>query len=250
MQFGVSQFQFPEVAVDSFVISEIPEKLRLGHQMEFVCKQLLEASNAYNVLLHNIPLREEKRTMGEIDFIVQETATKQLIHIELTYKFYLIDTDIKEPIHQLVGPNRRDAFYAKLEKIKNNQFSLIHTPIGRSALLEKGINTENITQQVCYKAQLFQPYSSEPLFIAPLNKNCIIGYWLRLAAFHTADFTPHTFYIPTKSEWVLQPMDTVTWQSHKEIAIAITERLKNNSAPMVWMKKNNTTFEKFFVVWW
>lgn len=94
MQFGVSQFQFPEVAVDSFVISEIPEKLRLGHQMEFVCKQLLKASNAYDVLLHNLPIREEKRTVGEIDFIVQETATKQLIHIELTYKFYLIDTHI------------------------------------------------------------------------------------------------------------------------------------------------------------
>ncbi|MEP3380950.1 MAG: DUF1853 family protein, partial [Maribacter dokdonensis] len=189
------------------------------------------------------------RTIGEIDFIVQETATKQLIHIELTYKFYLIDTQIKEPIHQLVGPNRRDAFYAKLEKIKNNQFSLIHTPIGRSALLKKGIDTGNMTQQVCYKAQLFQPYCSDTLSIAPLNNNCIIGYWLRLAAFHTADFTPHTFYIPTKSEWVLHPMDTVVWRSHEETIKAITERLKNNSAPMVWMKKNNT-FEKFFVVWW
>ena len=52
MQFGVSQFQFPEVAVDNFVVSEIPEKLRLGHQMEFVCKQLLEASNAHIVQEH------------------------------------------------------------------------------------------------------------------------------------------------------------------------------------------------------
>ena len=243
------QFEFPTVDLSDFSPAPIPENLRLGHQLENVCKQLLEASNAYDVLLHNLPIREEKRTIGEIDFIIQETATKQLIHIELTYKFYLIDTDIKEPIHQLVGPNRRDAFYAKLEKIKNNQFSLIHTPIGRSALLEKGIETENITPQVCYKAQLFQPYASEPLSIAPLNTNCIIGYWLRLVAFHTADFTPHTFYIPTKSEWVLQPTDTVAWRSHEEITIAINERLENNSAPMVWMKKNNT-FEKFFVVWW
>ena len=58
------------------------------------------------------------------------------------------------------------------------------------------------------------------------------------------------FYIPTKSEWVFHPFEEVAWVSHDEIVITITERLNNKSAPMVWMKKNNTTFEKLFVVWW
>ncbi|WP_437368574.1 DUF1853 family protein [Maribacter litoralis] len=250
MQFGVPQFQFPELVIDGFVPSPIPEKLRLGHRMEYVCKQLLDASAQYEVLLHNLPIREEKQTIGEIDFIVQETATQQLIHVELTYKFYIIDTEIKEPIHQLIGPNRRDAFYTKLEKIKNNQFSLLHTPVGRSVLLDKGIDTATIAQQVCYKAQLFQPYNSAPMPISLVNPNCFVGFWLRMTEFLTADFTQHHFYIPTKSEWVVDPENAVEWLTHEEVTTAITERLENNSAPMVWMKKNDTELEKFFVVWW
>lgn len=249
-QFGIQQFKFPIIELSDFSPTLIPENLRLGHRMEYVCKQLLDASAEYEVLLHNLPIREEKQTIGEIDFIVQETATQQLIHVELTYKFYIIDTEIKEPIHQLIGPNRRDAFYTKLEKIKNNQFSLIHTPIGHSTLSEKGIDTKSIAQQVCYKAQLFKPYNSAPLPISPLNPNCIVGFWLRMAEFFNANFTPYHFYIPTKNEWVVDPENAVEWLTHQEVTIAITERLENNSAPMVWMKKKDSVLEKFFVVWW
>ncbi|WP_405414913.1 DUF1853 family protein [Maribacter sp. Asnod1-A12] len=244
------QFQFPEVAIDSFLPSPIPENLRLGHQMEYVCKQFLDQSDAYDVLVHNLPIRDGKQTIGEIDFILKETATPQLIHVELTYKFYLIDIEIENPIHQLIGPNKSDAFYKKLQKIKNNQFSLIHTEIGRSVLLEKEIDTTNIKQQVCFKAQLFKPYKADSLQLDPFNANCIVGYWLRLKDFKETKFSSFQFYIPTKSEWVFHQFEEVTWVSHDEIVITITERLNNKSAPMVWMKKNNTTFEKFFVVWW
>jgi hypothetical protein len=250
VQFGVPQFQFPEVMTDGFEPTPIPENLRLGHQMEYVCKQLLYASKEYEVLVHNMPIRKEKQTIGEIDFILKETATLQLIHVELTYKFYLIDTEIENPIHQLIGPNRSDAFYKKLDKIKNNQFSLIHTEIGHSVLLEKGIDTTNIKQQVCYKAQLFQPYKNATLHISPINSHCIMGYWLRMAEFNSPEFMEHKFHIPTKSQWVLDPLAAVDWLTHEEVTIAITERLKNNSAPMVWMTKSDTEFEKFFVVWW
>ena len=244
------QFQFPEVAIDSFVPSPIPENLRLGHQMEYVCKQFLDQSDAYDVLVHNLSIRDGKQTIGEIDFILKETATRQLIHVELTYKFYLIDNDIENPIHQLIGPNRSDAFYKKLQKIKNNQFSLVHTGIGRSILLEKEIETTNIKQQVCFKAQLFKPYKADSLQLDPFNAHCIVGYWLRLKDFNENKFSTFQFYIPTKSEWVFHPFEEVAWVSHDEIVITITERLNNKSAPMVWVKKSCTEFEKLFVVWW
>ncbi|MGO4921432.1 DUF1853 family protein [Maribacter spongiicola] len=246
----MAQFEFPEVDVNEITPIAIPEKLRLGHQMEYVCKQLLDVSDAYTVLIHNMPIRDGKQTIGEIDFILKETATQQLIHVELTYKFYLIDTAIENPIHQLVGPNRSDAFYKKLEKIKNNQFSLIHTSIGQKALLEKEIDTTNIKQQVCYKAQLFQPYKIASLDISPINSYCIVGYWLRMAELNSPVFMDRKFYIPTKSEWVFHPFAEVAWVSHDEIVIAITEHLNNKSATMIWMKKGATEFEKFFVVWW
>ncbi|WP_299317050.1 DUF1853 family protein [uncultured Maribacter sp.] len=250
IQFGVAQFEFPEVDLNEITPIAIPEKLRLGHQMEYVCKQLLDASDEYEVLLHNLPIREGKQTIGEIDFILKEAATQQLIHVELTYKFYLIDTAIENTIHQLVGPNRSDAFYKKLQKIKNNQFSLIHTNIGRSVLLEKEIDTTNIKQQVCFKAQLFKPYKADNLQLDPFNANCIVGYWLRLKDFKETKFSSFQFYIPTKSEWVLEPYINVTWSSHTEILPALQELLDHKSSLMVWVQKNKTTYEKFFVVWW
>ncbi|MDF4203140.1 DUF1853 family protein [Maribacter sp. SA7] len=228
----------------------IPEKLRLGHQMEYVCKQLLDESDAYEVLLHNMPIRDGKQTIGEIDFIVNEIATRKLIHVELTYKFYLIDTAIENPIHQLIGPNVSDAFYKKLEKIKNNQFSLIHTKIGSAALLDKGIDATQVKQQVCYKAQLFQPYKNASLDISPINSHCIVGYWLGMAEFNTPEFVDYKFYIPNKSEWVFHPFEEVLWVSHDAVIEIIEERLENNSSPMVWIKKSDIEFEKCFVVWW
>ena len=61
--------------------------------------------------------------MGEIDFILRDTETQQLIYVELTYKSYIINPNIFEPLN-----------------------------------------------------------------LRPLNPNCIVGYWLRMADFQTDAF--------------------------------------------------------------
>jgi hypothetical protein len=249
-QFGIHQFEFPKVEMASFVPTVIPQKIRLGHQMEFVCKQLLEEGPQYEVLVHNLPVREGKKTIGEIDFILREVATQQIIHIELTYKFYIINPEISEPIHQLMGPNKRDMFFTKMEKIKKAQFPLLHSKPGRLALAEIAIDHTNITHEACYKAQLFEPYASQLLSIRPLNPNCIVGYWLRLKDLQTDAFKNNQFYIPYKSQWVIEPHIDVEWTSHFETLLEISLRLIKQNAPMVWMKSSEIKIEKFFVVWW
>ena len=249
-QFGIEQFEFPQIDLTHFTPTPIPQRIRLGHQMEHVCKQLLEASTSYEVLLYNEPVRQGKQTLGEIDYILRETATGQIIHLELTYKFYIIDPQISEPIHQLMGPNRRDMFFTKMEKIKNEQFGLLHSPAGQKTLAEKGIPTQGIHHQACYKAQLFEPYQSKAINIRPLNPQCIVGYWLRLEDLRSADFQPYEFYIPYKTEWVVAPHKDVPWMSHYETLLEVNMRLLQQNAPMLWIKKGPDTFEKCFVVWW
>ena len=249
-QFNIQQFEFPDIELIDFIPTPIPQKIRLGHQMEFVFKQLVDLCPEYEVLVHNLPIRNGKQTIGEIDFILRDVETHQLIHVELTYKFYIIDPEISEPIHQLMGPNRRDMFFIKMEKIKNEQFSLLHSKQGRMALAEKGIDHNQITHQACYKAQLFEPFGSKPLNLRPLNPNCIVGYWLRMDDFQTEAFKNQQFYIPYKSQWVLQPHSDVEWTPHFETLLEINLRLLKQNAPMVWMKKSETEYEKFFVVWW
>jgi hypothetical protein len=249
-QFGIRQFEFPEIDLTDFQPVPVPQKLRLGHQMEHICRQLLDYCPEYEVLLHNLPVRDGKQTLGEIDFILKEVETQQLIHVELTYKFYIINPEISEPIHQLMGPNKRDMFFTKMEKIKHEQFALLHTATGSKLLAENGLDHRQITHRACYKAQLFEPYLSKPLHLRPLNPNCIMGYWLRLADFQTDSFKEHEYYVPYKNQWVLEPHADVAWMPHFEILLDINLRLLQQNAPLVWMKKNETEFEKFFVVWW
>lgn len=249
-QFDIQQFEFPNLELQSFEPKPLPGNLRLGHQMEYVFKQLIEYSDAYEIVLYNLQIRQEKRTLGEIDFILKDKITGRLIHVELTYKFYLINPDISEPIHSLIGPNRRDLFFTKMEKIKDVQFPLLHSEEGAKALSERNIDYSKLEHQCCFKAQLFQPFGSKTVDLGVLNKNCLAGYWLQFYDFKKPEFANAQYYIPTKSEWVIEPNDQAVWKSYFEIMSDIKEYLIKKMAPMIWMKKPENEFEKFFVVWW
>ncbi|WP_446051256.1 DUF1853 family protein [Zobellia laminariae] len=249
-EFGINQFVFPEVNLNRFLPKPISKKLRLGHQMEHVFTQLLIRNNTYDLILHNQPVKDENRTIGEIDFILKHRETEKLIHVELTYKFYIIDPTISEPIHRLIGPNRKDMFFTKMEKIRDKQFPLLHSKNGIKTLEERQINHEEIEHQACFKAQLYMPYANADVDITPLNKNCVYGYWLKFKAFEKDDFKNHQYYIPSKSEWVIPPHKKVRWSSHFETLMEVNLHTLNQNAPMLWMKKSDTEFQKFFVVWW
>lgn len=249
-QFGIAQFEFPEMDLSTFVPKPIPERIRLGHRMEDVCKQLIEFHPDYEILIHNLPIKDGKRTIGEIDFILRESNSQRLVHVELTYKFYIINPEISEPIHRLMGPNKRDMFFTKMEKIKNEQFQLLHVPQGVAALGKIGIDHKEVTHKVCYKAQLFRSYGANTSHIRPLNPECICGFWLPFDDFKANHFKDFEFFIPFKSDWVIEPHGAVNWISHYETLLEVNLRMIKENAPMVWMRNSETEFEKFFVVWW
>lgn len=247
-QFEIEQFNFPNIRLDNIQLEELPQNLRLGHQVEHLFKQLIEQSDHYNILVYNLPIRQEKRTLGEIDFILQDNSNKKLIHVELTYKFYIIDTDITDPIQRLIGPNRKDTFFLKKEKIKNVQFPLLHSKEGDEALADLGIEHIDIEHQCCFKAQLFLPYGEGSTQIEGFNKKCITGHWLRIENFDKTEFQKAQYYIPTKSEWIIEPHDDVNWLSYKECIIDISQRLDRGHAPMVWIKMPTISIKKIFIV--
>ncbi|NHF60139.1 DUF1853 family protein [Flavobacteriaceae bacterium TP-CH-4] len=249
-QFSIEQFELPEINVSDLTPRPIPQNIRLGHQMEHIFKQVLNHTARYQVLVHNIPVKKENRTIGEIDFILKDLQSSKNIHVELTYKFYIIDPEISEPVHQLMGPNKRDMFFTKMEKMKNHQFPLLHSHEGAQALRELNIVPHDIQHQTCFKAQLFKRYGSVNHHIRPLNKACICGFWLRFDTFNSTAFQSYRFYIPYKSEWVIAPHEEVPWMSHFDTLMELNIRMLKENAPMVWMKKKNATLEKFFVVWW
>ena len=249
--FGLTQFKMPSIDLSTFIAQPIPTKLRLGHQIEYIFKQLLEHSEQYKVLAHNIQILRAKNTIGELDFIVEDRFREsKKIHIELTYKFYIIDPTIYIPTHRLIGPNRKDMFYTKMEKTRDKQLPLIYTPEGRSTLSKLNINPDQLEQQTYFLAQLFTPYGHIVSSIEPLNKHCIVGYWIRFEDFNNGDFKKFSFYTTLKSEWLHEPHLETVWKNHKEILITVVEKHLDKRAPLLWVKKQDNTLEKCFVVWW
>ena len=217
--------------------------------MEHVFSYLIAASENFEVALNNLLIDEGKLRVGELDFILKEKNANTYIHVELAYKFYIINPEISEPIYRLMGPNRRDMFYTKLDKLKEKQLPLLHHNSLVQYWESHHINPDEMQQQCCFKAQLFEPFG-ERASIRPLNGDCIYGKWLRFDDFNSKEFNGAQYYIPKKLEWVITPHEDVQWMNHFETLMEVNLRMVKENAPMLWVKKSDGELEKLFVVWW
>ncbi|EAQ39973.1 hypothetical protein MED134_04449 [Dokdonia sp. MED134] len=250
-QFSLTQFEIPRIDLSTFSATTIPPHLRLGHQVEYIFKQLLDHSERYTVLAHNIQIKRDKITLGELDFVVEDRFRESVkIHIELTYKFYIIDTTVASPIHQLMGPNRKDHFYLKVQKTRDRQLPLAYSAEGLDALQSINVNPEQLEQCTLFMGQLFTPYNKNVILPEEINPRAIIGYWMQLDDFCTASFLDYRYYITTKPEWLHEPYNEVNWLNHKEALAIIREKHTLKRAPLVWIQKDDATVDKAFVVWW
>jgi len=245
-QFGIPQFDFPKLDLSNFKCAPVPNNLRLGHQMEFIFAQLLEYSPNWKVLAKNLLVDVGKNRVGELDFILYNIIAKATYHIELAYKFYIVDPEISEPVHRLMGPNKKDMCFTKLDKLKEKQFPLLFNKALTQKLESLAVDPTVVVQQACFKAQ----YNTANIHIRPLNKGCVTGSWIPFDAFNTKQFKDYQYYIPFKKEWVLQPELERPYLSHFETLLDVNLRMAQENAPMLWMKKPDNTLEKLFVVWW
>ncbi len=103
----------------------------------------------FELLAKNIQLKDEKRTIGEVDFIIENKLTGEIEHWELSLKFYLGEGALQP--YEWRGLNDRDTFGRKIKHTLQRQFNvdLIHLPeIG-----EKTINK----RVAVFKGRLFYP---------------------------------------------------------------------------------------------
>ncbi|UII79655.1 DUF1853 family protein [Flagellimonas sp. CMM7] len=249
-QFGIQQFEFPPLQLGDFESNSINERLRLGHQMESVFEQLISFSEDWEIIAKNALVDRNRIRLGELDFIARNSETNQVYHIELAYKFYIVNPTISEPIHRLMGPNKRDMFFTKLDKLKEKQFPLLYAPELNDTLQKLQVKPYAVKQQACFKSQLFIPFEDTSVPIRPLNKNCVEGKWIRFNDFNSERFTASEYYIPFKREWVITPSLNRKYVTHYLTLLEVNLRMLKESAPMLWMKKSDGTVEKLFVVWW
>ncbi|MDX1271850.1 DUF1853 family protein [Bizionia paragorgiae] len=224
----------------------INPKVRLGQRVErFVTAELLQLPNL-SVLVENCQIKNELRTIGELDCLFLDHAKP--IHLEIQFKFYLYDPSLgTSEIDHCIGPMRRDTLNEKLNKLKNHQLPLLYAPETKPLLDCLELQAEDITQKIYFKAQLFLPLG-ESVTLKTLNPNCVYGFY-----FHYDDleqFEDCKFYCPKKTDWLLDVSPAVHWQTYLQILPKLMTYKSEGYSPLIWLKKPNGELSKCFVVAW
>lgn len=232
--------------------NSISPRLVLGKRVEHFLNYYLENNSPYKVLAQNIQVFDEKITLGELDFLIQDTRTQQIIHLEQVYKFYLyVPTANLHQNDPWIGPNYKDSFQQKMDKLTQKQFPFLYQTATKNALKHLQLDFTKIQQQLSFKAALFLPFDQKINPFETINNKCIEGVWMRLTDFEQQNtFYKAQFFLPEKQDWGVDPKYNSTWFSYDSILDQIKASLLQKRAPLCWLKTTENTYQKLFVVWW
>lgn len=150
---------------------------KLGHLYEDALHLLLSASDQLELLADHVQVFDcNQITLGEMDYILRDTRTQQVLHLELAVKFYLgvpTANGWKFP-----GPDPHDNWQQKLVRMRRHQLSLAERPEAKSLLRERWCCVDVEVRQLIYGC-IFYPMS---VVHCPLPENmredCRKGRWL------------------------------------------------------------------------
>lgn len=244
---GVPTFHLAQLQWQEELDFPLPTNIRLGHLAEKIVSGCIKASIHYKVLYEQVQILENQKTIGEIDFILENQKDNQLLHVELAYKFYLYDPSIStESLQNWIGPNRNDSLIEKLDKLKSKQFPLLYHSCTAAAL--NTIDIARVAQVLCLVVSLFVPYGFKTK-LAPAYEKAIKGYYLNFETFKDLDAPEKGYYIPSKKEWGMDACEQENWSSYQEVANQIQSSLHEKQSVLCW-QKNGQTYLSFFIVWW
>ena len=242
---NLTQLQLPEQKPTLVATNNLNK--RLGKRIEqFLINDFVQLPDA-KIIDHDIQIRKGNQTIGELDTLIN--YFNQVIHLEISYKFYLYDSSLSTiEIEKWIGPNRNDSLIEKLTKLGDKQLPLLYSKEAKNILDKYPLAAQEILQRVYFKAQLFLPFLNKSADFNQLNENCVNGYYVTQNELHK--FKDHLFYIPDKINWLVPVQENVDWQPFEKISINIEQLLKIKKSPLCWIKSNLGDTFKCFIVWW
>jgi hypothetical protein len=245
--YGLNQFESKIIPNTPFTNTNKLPQQRLGKRVEqFVCQDLAKHPNM-TVLAHNLQIQRNQQTIGELDTVL--LVNNHPVHLEIVYKFYLYDDTIgSTPLDHWIGPNRKDSFVQKLDKLKYKQLPLLFHRDTQPYLKVLALKPEQIQQEVLFKAQLFLPKTLKKTTFKSINSDCIAGSYIKRDMLPS--FQNCLFYIPSKLNWLIDIQSNVSWLSYSQFLESVSVFLDRQLAPLIWIKHPNGITERCFVVWW
>lgn len=170
---------------------------KLGHLYEDALALLLDHSDQFDLVAQNLQIQKDAHTtVGELDYLIRDLASDDLIHLELATKFYLaVETDSGLT---LPGPDARDNYFRKLARLRTHQLQL--PKLFRDHLPEKFRDQPIITEQLIYGCLFDHIDSTTPASPEFINPSCRRGKWL------TIDELPSHFSGKTVFQMIPKPL--------------------------------------------
>lgn len=192
---------------------------KLGHLYEDALAVVLESTPQYDVLAQSLPIRQDAgHTLGELDYLLRDLSSDRTIHLELAVKFYLaVET---ETGLQLPGPDARDHYFRKLEKMRSHQLVLVEK--FRDLLPEEFREQELDVQQLVHGCIFNHVHAASPVQAEFLNPNGRRGKWLHAEECEAYFGKNPLLEIIPKPLWpasmeVIAGLDLEEWQLEQDI---------------------------------
>jgi len=149
---------------------------RLGVYHEALWQLLLEEAPAIQLLGHHLPIRDNKRTLGELDFLYRHQPTHRVYHLEVAIKYYLglpQGPGQPEDLCRWIGPAGLDSLAIKVTHTEQKQLPLSDHPLARKH--SWGAVTH---KQLALPGVLFYPWHASMPAPHRASKNHQRGWWL------------------------------------------------------------------------
>jgi hypothetical protein len=250
----ISRFDFEPLnksrSIEDFPYQQARQFNFLGKRAEIFFNYYLKRSKRYKEIAYSLQVIEDKTTLGEFDFLCWDEQRQEHLHVELINKIYLYDDTLHDnPDFCWIGPNRRDRFIDKIEKLKVKQFPLLYHPQAKSVFDHLGIDPWKVQQRVCFKAILFLPEACSTRFFTT-NLETVAGYFHTLEEFLNKNWKDYRFHIPKKIDWFTDETSHTHWKSYTKILNQLEQFMAQHQSVMLFRKDENGDTSKCFVVWW
>ncbi len=223
----------------------INKQQKLGFMAEALFEQYLYQTPGCVLLAKNHQIIEDKKTRGELDFIVEHNH--QAIHIELAYKFYLWHPHVGSDFNAWIGPNDKDRLDIKCKRLFEHQL-----PLASQVTLPTAQNTTTeIQSQYCLLGQLFSPWNISKHAVdwhKHINPAAWRGYWVTFPEFcSNKDFTGLKFFRLDKWQYFLNPQTQVAWKTYSDFLAFIKSPNYPFKTQLLWYKTPTGNLGKLFI---
>jgi len=178
---------------------------RLGAYFEALVTTLIEHTPDFSILARNRVIHGDGRTLGELDLLLRDQRSNQILHLELALKFYLKlepDESDAEPDHLWIGPGQRDFLAIKHDRMLDHQLRLPELVRQHNAW---PVDLPRPDRSEAWVAGRLFHRESDDVATPIVAPDAPTGHWLTLSEFEARSFEGHWI---SKADWLSQELDS------------------------------------------